>query len=386
MDFKEWFCLNGRDSFTIDPKINAGDEKFFFGRDDIQKNLAARFSRAFIDPKVPKLVLYGAYGSGKTQTLFHIAYMLKTTPPRSLKASPRTIQLVVEMRSRSTHSDWHLQLMEALGKEVLTGWLELLFKKHQDFDKFVAQLVGEPNITKALLNIKGGGDIPLIAWRWLSGLKLTPAELQRLFLTRNLGDIGTADLVNVLVAIGKVAEECGEKLIFLVDEVESFHMISNADAINNVHDYLRRLASPDNATVGFVLSMYGLTADQVPEVVNRADVRTRIGNQNYIEIEPLPTIADVRRFTLELLSQFIDKTMAEKRITAHKLTVALETYPFEAGAFDLLCDYASQDPSKALPRNIIAALNECAISTWDAGKYVIEQQIVNDIAPIVFGS
>jgi hypothetical protein len=53
-----------------------------------------------------------------------------------------------------------------------------------------------------------------------------------------------------------------------------------------------------------------------------------------------------------------------------------------------MCDYACQDPHKSTPRNIIRTINECAITAWDATpakKRVIDDAIVNDIAPVIFG-
>ncbi len=62
-----------------------------------------------------------------------------------------------------------------------------------------------------------------------------------------------------------------------------------------------------------------------------------------------------------------------------------DTYPFTATAFDLMCDYACQDVIKSTPRNIIRTINECAIDAWDSEKKVIDDDIVNAIAPIIFG-
>ncbi|MBW1928884.1 MAG: hypothetical protein JRJ13_06980 [Deltaproteobacteria bacterium] len=76
---------------------------------------------------------------------------------------------------------------------------------------------------------------------------------------------------------------------------------------------------------------------------------------------------------------------AEKKIQDEKLGVPLETYPFNNSAFELLCDYASQDPVKALPRNLINSINECAIQAWDEQKPIVDDAIVNDVAPLVFG-
>jgi hypothetical protein len=52
-----------------------------------------------------------------------------------------------------------------------------------------------------------------------------------------------------------------------------------------------------------------------------------------------------------------------------------------------MCDYACQDPHKSTPRNIIRTINECAMTAWDAEpkRRVIDDAIVNEIAPVVFG-
>src|SRR5205823_351922 len=73
MNFRDWFCLKRRESFTIDPKINRDDASFYFGRDEKIKTIKAQLRRAFVEPGVPKMIIYGSFGSGKTQTLFHVS-------------------------------------------------------------------------------------------------------------------------------------------------------------------------------------------------------------------------------------------------------------------------------------------------------------------------
>lgn len=385
MSFKEWFCLKKRESFTIDPRINPEDARFYFGRDEIKAQLKAQIRRAFVEPGVPKMVIYGSYGSGKTQTLYHLQYFLQEEPPKSLKLKPRMVDVVLEMQSKSNHLDWHLQLMEALGKDVVAKWVDALFNKVPNLDQLLEQLMNDYNLTQAVKNIRGGGDIPLLAWRWLSGNHLTAAELQRLQVTRNLGDVGAGDMVNVLVGLGRLAEQNGDKLIFLMDEAEQFNNIRNPDALESVHSYLRKMAEAWNSSVGFIISAYSLTIDDMPEMMVRQDVRTRIGAHNYVEIPPLPSVEDVRKFLNQLLAEFIDQKAAEKKIQKEGLGIPLETYPLSADAFDMICQYAAQDPTKSLPRNIIKTLNECAISAWDEDKPTVDATIVNEIAPLVFG-
>ncbi|MBW2694557.1 MAG: hypothetical protein JRE57_18345, partial [Deltaproteobacteria bacterium] len=50
--------------------------------------------RSFIAPGIPKMMVWGPYGSGKTQTLFYLEYYLKTETPSSAKGIPNTIYLL----------------------------------------------------------------------------------------------------------------------------------------------------------------------------------------------------------------------------------------------------------------------------------------------------
>ena len=190
MEFKEWFCLNSRGSFTVDPMIYSSDSQFYFGRPDVKARLVDQINKSFIVPGVPKIILYGAYGSGKTQTLHHIDYFIANHPPRSLHHTPKPVHVVLEMESKSSYKEWHLQLMEALSKDTVTEWVNRAFDLAPDWDKFLKETLDDPNLVQAVKNLRGGGEPPLTAWKWLSGQPITAAELQRLNLTRRLGDVG----------------------------------------------------------------------------------------------------------------------------------------------------------------------------------------------------
>lgn len=385
MEFREWFCLNNRDSFTIDPKVNINDARFYFGRSEIKNRIQNQLRRAFIEPGTSKMLIYGPWGSGKTQTLFYMEHLLQTSIslPKKLVAKP--IHLDLEMRSKSDFSEWHLQLMEKLGKETVTQWVEELSKKGPNIEVELRRIFGDPNMVQASRNLLLGGEAGFSAWRWLCGQQLTTRELEQLKVTRNLGQIGSGDMVNVLVGVGRLAEANGQKLIFFMDEAEQFKNVRVGDAAESLHDYIRKLAEPANSTTGFIIAGTAVTLDDMPELLVRGDVRTRIGEVNIVEIPHLPAVRDVQIFLKELLAELIEMKKAEKKIQKESLGVTIETYPLTSTAFDLLCEFASADPIKCLPRNIIKALNECCIAAWDDNKAVVDENIVNDIAPIIFG-
>ena len=386
MAFKNWFCLKERESFTIDPKINPSDAKFYFGRTQLDDRMKNQIKRAFIDPQVPKVMVWGPYGCGKTQTLYYLADWMKNETPESCKGKPHTVHVEIEVRSKSTAAEWHLQNMEALGMGTVQAWLNTIYPKHRDdFDVELRKLTSDPNVVKAFMHLVGTDDKAYGAWRWLSGQALTSKELQEFQVTRNLGSVGVGDLVAALQSCGALAAAVGSRLVFFIDEMEELQNVRTGDAAESWHQYIRKLADNANSFVGFVIGFKADTRDDAPEVLVRGDVSSRISTNNYIELETLAAPANVQQFVREMLDHLIDQEEAETRIQADALPSTKDTYPFTANAFELMCDYACQDVIKSTPRNIIRTINECAIAAWDSQKKVIDDDIVNEIAPIIFG-
>jgi hypothetical protein len=385
--FQEWFCLKNRATFTVDPKVNIEDAQLYFGRDDLRSRIRKQVSRAFIDPQVPKMMFYGSYGSGKTQTLYHLAWDMKANKPSSCKNDPHVVHLDIEVQSKSSADSWHLQMTEALEMGTVQGWLQTLFSSSTHFDAELVKITPEANIRMALANLRGGGDLAFNSWRWLTGQSLATKELQDIKVTRKLGDVGVGDLVSAMIALGNIARAVGRSLVFFMDEMEGLQNVKQGDAAESWHDYLRKLSDNSNSSVGYVLGFKADTIDDAPRILVRPDVTSRISKQNLIELETLAAPANVKTFVEDMLSHLIDKPKADGLIQSEHLTTTLQTYPFTATAFDLMCDYACQDPHKSTPRNIIRTINECAITAWDATprKRIVDDSIVNDIAPVIFG-
>jgi hypothetical protein len=384
IEFSKWFCLNDRLNFTIDAQINPDDARFYFGRDDIKTRLQRQLRRAFIAPGVPKLMVWGPYGSGKTQTLFHLEHYLKTETPIACQGVPHILYLTVEVSSSSTAKDLHMQMMETLGKETVASWVRKLYDEVSNLDAALQELTDDPNTVLTLKELRGAGDRTFTAWRWLTGQSLRASELSNLGLTRNLGQVGASDLVNALVAVGNLSAQVDEALIFLMDEFEQVQNVKSGDAADSIHRYLRRLAEPANASVGFLIGFKADVFDDAPDILKRGDIMGRVGTSNYVDIPPLPAVADVKKFVGELLLNLIDVEQARARIAEHNLDTEPGIYPFERSAFELLADYATQDISRALPRYIINAINECAIQAWDEEKHLVDERIVNSVAQYVF--
>jgi hypothetical protein len=386
MEFKEWFCLRQRDNFTIDAKINPSDAQFYFGRDTKAKQMLRQIGRSFIVPGVPKMMIYGAYGSGKTQTLYWLAYELSNNPLENCKLIPYPVHLDVEVQSKAMAANWHMQNMEAIGMQVIQEWVQKI-QSLGNFDLEIKTLTNDPNIQQAFKHLLGSGSLAFNSWRWLSAQKLSANDLREINITRNLGEGGVAgDMVNVLQTCGNLAKAVGICLILLVDEMEEVINIREGDAAESWHQYIRKLSDNANFSVGFIFGFMAVTLDQAPRMLWREDVRNRIGAHNYIELEALSAVANVKKFVNDMLERLVDRDQVSKVIQSEGLAdkTSAEIYPFTTSAFDLLCDYACQDPMQSTPRNIIRTINECAIAAWDSKKKIVDDAIVNDIAPIVF--
>lgn len=385
MDFRTWFCLKQRESFTIDPKINPADARFYFGRQQLDDRMRKQIARAFVDPQVPKMMVWGPYGCGKTQTLYYLAYWLQNNRPPSCKGTPHVVHLEIEVQSKSTAANWHLQNMEALGMEAVQTWVRKLYSQSANFEQAIQNLSPDRNIATVFGHLRGGGDIGFDAWRWLTGQKLSARELQNIGVTRNLGDVGVGDLVTGLQACGNLARAVGECLILFIDEMEELQNVREGDAAESWHQYIRKLADNANSSVGFIIGFKADTRDDAPKVLIRGDVFSRVSAANYIELETLSAPQNVKQFVGEMLAELVDQNQANQKIQAKGLPSTVQTYPFTASAFELLCDYACQDAIKSTPRNIIRTINECAIAAWDAQKETIDDSLVNETAPIIFG-
>jgi len=110
--------------------------------------------RAFVAPGIPKMIIWGPYGSGKTQTLFYLEWVLHNDHPSSLQLQPHTVHLDIEVQSKSDASSLHLQLLEMLGKETVSIWVRELFKQVPDLKDILNQLTADPNVATSLEHLR----------------------------------------------------------------------------------------------------------------------------------------------------------------------------------------------------------------------------------------
>ena len=196
-NFNEWFCLNNRMNFTIDAQINAADSQYYFGRNETKTRIQKQIRRSFVDPGAPKMMVYGPYGSGKTQTLFYLRYYLEQQMQEINDAKPRTFYIPIEMQENDRANHLHMQVMQGIGKETVATWVRKLLETTSSLESALGDISSDPNIVTALGELRLSGDASFTAWRWLTCQGLTAKDLSSLRLTTDLSTLGAKEMAEV---------------------------------------------------------------------------------------------------------------------------------------------------------------------------------------------
>jgi hypothetical protein len=229
-----------------------------------------------------------------------------------------------------------------------------------------------------------GPALRTLAWRWLTGERLSAAEQAQLGVTAALTETG--DLVEVLIAVGELFKRTKKRLLFLIDEGEGLHNVTNPDAQRSWHDAFRRLAdSNDNQSVGWILTFYQTLNDQPPLFMMEGDITTRLGRTGQVELPVLQSV-EVRDFLRDLLASFVDHDCAIAKLADLGVTDESErdVYPFMKDGLDAFVENAALVPGNAIPRTILRALTACGLEALANGAQVFDANLVNDVAPAEF--
>src|SRR5207245_394565 len=108
-----------KDTFTVNPD---DDADVYFGGTELQERIRMRILRDFNQERaVPKFMIFGPYGGGKTHTLRNIEYRLRTDPCLKDGLPPvRSIRYeLAPIRSKERWTTVHTRLMNAIGQDLV---------------------------------------------------------------------------------------------------------------------------------------------------------------------------------------------------------------------------------------------------------------------------
>ena len=372
----ERFCLkDSRKNFTINFRLKREDRAAYFGRKKINEEMIKDIRERYMMGYQPKKYLYGQYGVGKTHTLFNIKYQLEESPDAKqiTDYEVKCCFIDAEFKEKTSYNYLHAQMMEALTLEKIKDIVEEYLAKNAgpNLEENLRLDFGDANIARAIRALGYAGE-PITLWKWLCGGSLTAAELTSYNLTKNMETV--SEMYRVLVGIMRLFVNKGVYYLFLLDEMESLTNIRNQDCRESFHDAFRRLADDDNDVIGFIVSIYGMQEEDIPDFVFRPDIQTRLNKANIHPLEYLAHDDDVRQFLKDLFALVIDDKKKKEKEGQGQIPNGLEYYPLTDEALEEFVNLAISAPTSSLPRNFISALNEGAVHAARRDSYVIDTE------------
>jgi hypothetical protein len=375
---QELFCLT-RPNFQLNPKQSAADRSLFFG-DNENNRLIEEIETSYLGGDVPKYYMLGQYGSGKTHLLYYLKHHFETNDT-AVPVVPLVVQM--EAQSNTRFQSLHRRFFDAITPKRLSetySQFRSQYPEYEDREAALTELFPSDDARKALHFLEPG-PAQAIAWKWLTGEALSNNERAGIGVLGSITETG--DLIELLVSVGELFHRVNKNLLFLVDESESLHNVSNNDAQRSWHDALRRLAGEDNRSIGWILTFYANDNDEQPGFTREGDILDRLGDRGQIVREPLEPV-ELKKFLKDIFSTFIDDDLAKTKITAEDLGTDIEHYPFTSSGYDAFIEEASANAGRAIPRTIIRGLTSCAIEALRTGNALIDDDIVNRKAPQEF--
>ena len=270
----ERFCLkDDRKNFAINFRVNRKDRAAYFGKRKINKEIINGIHERYLMGSQPKKYLYGQYGVGKTHTLFNIKYQLEEAPEAQAITDYQVKCCLIdaEFKEKTNYNYLHAQMMEALTlekiKEVIQEYLNI--NAGPDLEENLKNDFGDANIVRAIRTLGYTGE-PITLWKWLCGGSLSPAELTANNLTKNMDTV--SEMYRVLVGIMRLFVKKDTYYLFLFDEMEGLKNIRNQDCRESFHDAFRKLSDDDNDVVGFIVSIFTVGEDEIPEFIYTRDI------------------------------------------------------------------------------------------------------------------
>jgi hypothetical protein len=268
-------------------------------------------------------------------------------------------------------------MMEAISLDDVRAIVQEYLATHAtgDLGKKLRENFGDANIAKAIQGLGLGGQ-QITLWKWLCGHNLSTSELNAHSLTKNMDTVG--EMVKVLTGLCRIFRDKNVYYLFLLDELEGLRNVDDSDAQESFHDAFRKLADQENDVVGFIVSIFAGSEGEIPQFVFRPDIVSRIGGAHVHHLNYFQEDQDVEKFLVDLFGLVIDKGKHTAAENAGSVPKGLSFYPFTDIAKDQFVHYAVSAPGASLPRNIIDAVNECALCAFRRQSSVID---VQDLEP-----
>lgn len=370
MSLKEYYGLR-RESLSIDPWV---DSSQYFGDVAVPERIKDRLETDFVKPRaVPKFVVHGGFGSGKTHTLAFVKYTLENyeiypTEPLYVSMAP--------LSSRETYRRIHVRLLDAIGLDRTVVAVESVMDIINSDDKVEGLIsenilpfgddslkVSQANIFRNLLF---GGRQRQLSWEWMKGSKNTADQAVTLGIRKDVAE--PVDFVNCLLNIGSLYYRgLKKKLVFLVDEGEAIRQVTSADAQNEIRYMIRLLLEDSNNFIGTVFAVQVEAGmESIGEFFTSDDIRRRLDfDEGYIDLEgAVNQVSDAEQFIRQAIQYLVSQETASAIIQSDGLLTTDDLFPFTEDSISAITSHVADNPAEASPAFILSKMSSAAIAAW----------------------
>ena len=367
-------------NFVLDP---AADWICYFGRGEIKETLQSIILKSLKAGIPPKLVVWGNWGIGKTQTIFHF---MKTVLEQH--SAPIYVECP-EFARKTNFLDFHDLLLRGVGVDRLVQ----LVRKHASVKGPSAfNNIAEQDFRHLCQNVltMASGETLDMAWTWIAGGVVR--DKSTIGVRQN--QITTTMAVSILEHIGEFFLSEGRPVIFCVDESHRLGNVEEeSDQERTFIQAIRRM-TVKNFPVGLIFAIGAGDERGFPHMFVRGEVKDRIGDY----FVPLPALddPDIREMSLGIIRYVRDgwdygtnafkspKSEVTKQLSTLKakgLNISGKTYPFTEDAIDQILVYfnAEDMTERRTPREICDVLNDCATEEDSLKQGYIDGNIVSKV-------
>lgn len=310
-EFAKYFSLidETRTSFEINP------EKDWNIYVDLDGHLAK--VRQLLANPVPKFIVYGDFGTGKSHLLWHI----KNQHPTAIDPIYIELSIPAKLRGKKWNIDF-LTVFQQIQSQFVPA-LEKVVANLDDLGPIKSQIdtlrALDTDLAVALdallMKVPLGGQRPQFkppeerrrAFQWLTASDvLTPSQYYRSGYTLPLGTRMTRDLVTLLHRMAEIYKlACNRVPVLLLDESELFRLALAPGAGESIATGFRNLLDATNTAVGVVLGLNLQEGTKAQHPLLRQDVTSRL--KDGIQLLPLGDNERQRRFMDQLWEQLHNK-------------------------------------------------------------------------------
>jgi len=310
------------DYFVINPKK---EYQIFFAREEEFNRFLTDLKATMDSGRVPRYVVFGLFGVGKTQFLLHLKHELSSKAECVYVETP-------SCHRRTRFVEFYRAIVMALGRQTVIDMLAKGIQSVQQNRKSALEI----GLSEDLANIIStalANNQEFTLWRWLVGQKLSASDAASLEAVRQ--ELADEDAVTILNSLAVLNVRLNRKpLLLLIDEFETTMYISG-DAMVSFTEAMRSLVD-EGSQVGAVFALTARALAEMPSAISREPVVRRIGITNYIQF---------REYNESELEQFIHQVIAYRRdenfnvrnaVASIKSTEAVteKTYPFSREAIE----------------------------------------------------